>query len=223
MEQQKYLAIVILIGGKSNRSGYEKGTIELDGKPLILHQIETLAEFDEDIFLVGNSDDQISRIKRNIKFPKEVNFIVDDRDFFPYPGIFTPMIGIYSAFKQLNQKGFQKAFLLSGDAPLIRSDVIKYMIKESKGYDCVIPRWINGFLETLFAIYPIPQTFQNSKQIIQSQKHYALTKLLDEEWNINYISVEKELKDMDTKLLSLFNINGPIDIEKITTEYKKED
>lgn len=221
MEPQKYLAIVILIGGKSNRSGYEKGEFELNGKPLILHQIETLSEFDEDIYIVANSEEQISKITRKIEFPKEVNFVVDKRDGFPYPEIFTPMIGIYSGFQKLNSLDFQKAFLLSGDTPLIKADLIKYMIENSKGYDCVIPRWENGFLETLFAIYPVKETYKKSKKIIQSQKHYALTKLIDEEWNIKYVSVENELKELDPKLLSLFNINGPIDIEKIKREYKQ--
>jgi len=222
MKDQKYLAIVILIGGKSNRSGYEKGDFELNGKPLILHQIETLSEFDENIYLVANSEEQISKIQRKIEIPKEVNFVVDDRDFLPYPEIFTPMIGIYSGLKKLNDLNFQKSFLLSVDAPLIKADLIKYMIKNSKGYDCVIPRWDNGFLETLFTIYPVKQTYEKSKEIIQSHKHYALTKLIDEKWNINYISVEKKLKEFDPKLLSFFNINGPIDIEKIKEEYKKE-
>ncbi|MFO7795628.1 MAG: molybdenum cofactor guanylyltransferase [Promethearchaeati archaeon] len=221
MEQKKYLAIIILIGGKSNRTGYEKGEFELDGKPLLLHQIETLSEFDEDVYLVANSEEQILKIKKKIEFPKEVEFVIDDRDFFPYPGIFTPMIGIYSGFHKLKNLQFKKTFLLSGDAPLIKSKVIKYMINNSEGFDCVIPRWENGFLETLFAIYPVTKTFENAKNIIKSQKHYALTKLIDEAWNINYISVEKELKEIDPNLLSLFNINGPIDIEKIKRVYKK--
>jgi len=220
MKQKKYLAIIILIGGKSNRSGYEKGEFELDGKPLILHQIETLSGFDEDIYLVANSENQVLKIKKKIEFPKEVEFIIDDRDSFPYPGVFTPMIGIYSGFQKLNNLEFKKAFLLSGDAPLIKYEVVKYMINNSKGFDCIIPRWENGFLETLFAIYPVTKTFENAKSIIKSQKHYALTKLIDEAWNINYISVENELKKLDPNLLSLFNINGPIDIEKIKKEYK---
>jgi len=222
MEQQKELAIVILIGGKSRRFGYEKGTIEINEKPLILYQIETLAEFDEDIFLAANSEDQVITIQKKVDFPKKVNFTVDERAKSHLEEIFTPMIGIYSAFKELNKRGFLKAFTLSGDAPLIKSEVIRYMINQSKGYDCVIPRWDNGFLETLFAIYPVKPTFQKAKQIIEEKTHFGLTKLIDESWNINYLSVEKELKPLDSDLISLININSPIDIEKVKSKLKGE-
>jgi molybdopterin-guanine dinucleotide biosynthesis protein A len=221
MENQKELAIVVLIGGKSMRFGYEKGTIEINEKPLILYQIETLADFDEDIFLATNSEEQIITIQRKVDFPKKVNFTVDERAQSQLEEIFTPMIGIYSAFKELNKRGFRKAFTLSGDAPLIKSEVIRHMINQSKGYDCVIPRWNNGFLETLFAIYPVKPTFEKAKQIIEAKKHFALTQLIDESWNINYISVEKELKPLDSDLLSLININSPIDIEKVKFKLKR--
>lgn len=46
MENPKYLAILILIGGRSTRFGTEKAIIELYGKPLILHQLEILSKFD---------------------------------------------------------------------------------------------------------------------------------------------------------------------------------
>jgi molybdopterin-guanine dinucleotide biosynthesis protein A len=221
MNDQKQLAIIILIGGTSKRFGFAKGTIEINGKPLILYQIETLAEFDEDIYLSVNSEEQMVSIKTKIEFPKVVNFIIDERRQPYFKEIYTPMIGIYSAFKQLRNQGFEKAFTLSGDAPLIKSSMIRYMIDQLNGYDCVVPRWDNGFLETLFAIYPVDSTFYQAKKIIEKKEHYALDDLIDESWNINYISVKKELKPLDPNLLSLININGPIDIEKVKSELKK--
>ncbi|MHA1763414.1 MAG: molybdenum cofactor guanylyltransferase, partial [Promethearchaeota archaeon] len=52
LENPKYLAILILIGGRSSRFGFDKGSIEFLGKPLILYQIDTLKQFDNDVFLV---------------------------------------------------------------------------------------------------------------------------------------------------------------------------
>ncbi|TXT67342.1 MAG: putative molybdenum cofactor guanylyltransferase [Promethearchaeota archaeon] len=222
MENQKYLAIVILIGGKSIRFGYEKGTIEIYNKPLLLYQIETLAKFDEDIFISANSEEQAIKVQTKIDFPKKVNFIVDERTQSHLKEIYTPLLGIYSAFKELKRLGFQKAFTLSGDAPLIKSEVIKYMIQQAKGYDCVIPRWENDFLEPLFAIYPVDSTYHRAEQIVKEKKHFGLNKLIQSAWKINYLSVEKELKPMDPSLTSLININGPIDIQKVKNILKKE-
>jgi len=214
MKNRYYLAILILIGGKSTRFGLEKAVIEFYGKPLILHQIDILSKFDQDIYLVAHSEEQIFNYQKQIDFPKEVKFIVDDREIFVYPKIYKPMLGIYSGFKELSKFGFEKAFLLSCDMPLINPEVIKFMINESQGFDCCIPKWNNGFLEPFFAIYPVEKGFQKAKEILINE-NYGLINFIDKNWKINYISVEKSIQKLDKNLVSLININGPIDLVKL--------
>ena len=215
---QKDLAIVILIGGKSARFGTERAIIELFQKPLILHQIETLANFDQDIFLIAHSEEQIHDYKKQILFPRDVNFVVDDREFLSQPQVFIPMLGIYSGFKELNRLGFKNGFLISCDMPLIIPEVLEFMIKESEGYDCCIPRWENGYLEPFFAIYSVDKTFTKSKEILR--KNLGLLDLIDENWNTNYVSIENSIKKIDSKLWSLFNITSPVDLQKLAKIYK---
>jgi len=220
MNDQKKLAIVILIGGKNIRFGNESAAVlDVLGKPLILHQIETLSKFDEDVFLVANSEYQINSYYREINFPRDINFIIDDPEIIGESDVRTPMLGIYSGFKELNSLGFEKGFLLSGDMPLIKPEVIELLIKEVKGYDCCIPRWNNGFLEPLFAIYSVEKTYELTKKTIQ-EKNYALNSIIDKTWNINYISVEESIKPLDQNLVSLINVNGPIDLEKVIKLYQ---
>jgi len=220
MDDQKKLAIVILIGGKNIRFGNESAAVlDVLGKPLILHQIETLSKFDEDVFLVANSEYQINSYYREINFPRDINFIVDDTEIIGESDVRTPMLGIYSGFKELNNLGFEKCFLLSGDMPLIKPKVIELLIKEVEGYDCCIPRWNNGFLEPLFAIYPVKKTYELAKKTIQ-EKDYALNSIIDKTWNINYISVEESIKPLDQNLVGLINVNGPIDLEKVIKLYQ---
>ena len=220
MNDQKKLAIVILIGGKNIRFGNESAAVlDVLGKPLILHQIETLSKFDEDVFLVANSEYQINSYYREINFPRDINFIVDDTEIIGDSDVRTPMLGIYSGFKELNNLGFEKGFLLSGDMPLIKPEVIELLIKEVEGYDCCIPRWNNGFLEPLFAIYPVEKTYELAKKTIQ-EKNYAFNSIIDKTWNINYISVEESIKPLDQNLVGLININGPIDLEKVIKLYQ---
>ncbi len=214
MDHQKYLAILILIGGKSARFGTEKAVVELFGKPLILHQIETLYQFDHDIFLVAHSEEQIFDYRKQIKFPEAITFITDERDIFKHPKIFKPMLGIYSGLKELHKLNFEKVFLLSCDMPLIKPKVIEFMIKQSEGYDCCIPRWNNGFLEPFFAIYPVEKGYHKAKEILTTE-NYGLYNFIEKNWEINYISVEKLIQPLDNNLVSLININGPIDIVKV--------
>ncbi|MFX1568926.1 MAG: molybdenum cofactor guanylyltransferase [Promethearchaeota archaeon] len=213
-ENQTYLAILILIGGKSTRFGLEKPIIEIYGKPLILHQIDILSKFDQDIYLVAHSEEQIFNYKKEIKFPKDINFIVDDREIFNHPNIYKPMLGIYSGLKELNELGFEKVFLLSCDMPLIKPEVINLMISESQGFECCIPKWNNGFLEPFFAIYPVKKGFHKAKEILIDE-NYGLLNFIDKNWIINYISVENLIQPLDKNLISLININGPIDLIKL--------
>jgi len=218
MENPKYLAILILIGGKSTRFGTEKAVIEFFGKSLILHQIETLNKFDQDIFLVAHSEEQVFNYHKSIEFPKEITFIVDDREIFKHLKIFKPMLGIYSGLKELFRLNFEKAFLLSCDMPLIKPEIIELMIKESEGYDCCIPRWNNGFLEPFFAIYPVEKGYYKAREILNSE-NYGLYNFIDKNWKINYVSVEKSIQPLDKNLMSLININGPIDLAKLIKFY----
>jgi molybdopterin-guanine dinucleotide biosynthesis protein A len=214
MEDQKYLAILILIGGKSARFGTEKAIIEFYGKPLILHQLEILSKFDQDIYLVAHSEEQIFNYRKQINFPKGVTFLIDDRDIFAYPKIFKPMLGIYSGLKELKELNFEKAFLLSCDMPLIKAEVVELMISKSIEFDCCIPRWNNGYLEPFFAIYPVEKGFQRAKEILITE-NYGINNFIEKSWNINYVSVENSIQPLDKKLVSLININGPIDIVKL--------
>jgi molybdopterin-guanine dinucleotide biosynthesis protein A len=214
MENRTYLAILILIGGKSTRFGLEKAIIELYGKPLILHQIDILSKFDQDIYLVAHSEEQIFNYRKQIEFPKNINFIVDDREIFEHSKIFKPMLGIYSGLKELNKLGFEKVFLLSCDMPLINPAVINLMINESQGFDCCIPKWNNGFLEPFFAIYPVERGFQKAKEILINE-NYGIINFIDKNWRINYISVENKIQKLDKNLVSLININGPIDLLRL--------
>ncbi|MFX0041028.1 MAG: NTP transferase domain-containing protein, partial [Candidatus Heimdallarchaeota archaeon] len=43
-ERSKYLAITILIGGKSSRFGSDKGLFQILGKPLISYELEILEQ-----------------------------------------------------------------------------------------------------------------------------------------------------------------------------------
>ena len=59
--RNKYLAFVILIGGKSTRFGTDKGLYEFLGKPLIMYQLEVLSQFNHDIYVAAHSQKQVQK------------------------------------------------------------------------------------------------------------------------------------------------------------------
>ena len=204
------------MGGKSKRFGsIDKGTYKLYGKPLLSYQIDTISRFNAKIFLVARSKKQVQNYINSIEYEKITAFILDDRELLDYSDIVSPLIGLYSTFKELSRfKGISKVFIISCDMPLIKYEVLNLILRRCNDYDCCIPRWKNGYLEPLFAIYPIEKGLKAAHEMLKERK-YKLTGFFERDWNINYISVEDEIQPIDRKLLTFININEMSDINKI--------
>ena len=113
--------------------------------------------------------------------------------------------------------------MLSCDNPLVKFEVIEYIIKHCEGFDCCIPKWKNNFLEPLLAIYPIEKAYEMSKRNLQ-KSIFKLTHLINQAWKTNYISIEDEIRFLDKKLLSFININTKKDMSNLDSEeLKKKD
>ena len=210
----KYLAIAILIGGISTRFGSDKGLFEFHGKSLISYQLETLTQTDYDIFLVAHSIEQVQSYINKIDIRQITGFIIDDNSPSSDSNLHSPMKGLYSAYKELKDMDYEKSLTLSCDLPFINLDVIEFLIKQSKGYDCCIPKWNNGFLEPLFAIYPIKKAYKKAEENLKNHK-YKLTNIMSDNWKINFLSVENSIKQFDQNLLTFININTLEDIEHL--------
>ena len=216
-----YLAIIILVGGKSTRFGSDKGLYEFNGKPLIFYQIEALSQLNHDVFLVANSIQQIQNYIDNVDFNDIMGFVIDDKSILSDSKLYTPLLGLYSGFKELNLLGYQKTLALACDAPLIKLNVIEFLIEQSEGYDCCVPRWNSGYIEPLFAIYPVKAACVKAKENLR-KKAYKLTNLIDENWKVKYVSIEKSIRLLDEYLLTFTNINNPHDIEKLMKIHQNE-
>lgn len=214
-DKSKYLAISILIGGKSSRFGSDKGLFKYLDKPLISYQLDTLSQRNYDIFLVANSKRQAQNYINHIDIKGITGLIIDENNVSPELKSHTPIIGLYSASKELRSLPYEKLFVIACDTPFINSKVLELLIKRSFGYDCCIPQWNNKFVEPLFAIYSIKKLFRKAKENLKDN-NLKLSNLLDKCWKINYLSIENEIMLLDRNLLTFFNINTPEDIEKLS-------
>jgi len=87
-------------------------------------------------------------------------------------------------------------FVWALNNPLIQFNVIEFFIEQSKGYDCCIPQWDNGFLELLLAIYPNKKTLKKLTENLRVND-LKLTNVIDKSWKINYISIENSIKPLE--------------------------
>lgn len=210
------LVFVILIGGGSTRFGSDKGIFEFKGKPLILYQLETLRQFKRPIYISTKSSKQLQKYTDIIQDTEDLTFVLDKKEILKDSSVKTPMLGIYSTYRELCKLNIEKAFTFSCDTPLINPDVISLMIDFTKNndYDFIIPRWENGFLEPLYAIYPVEATYHNAKKNLKKQ-YLKLLNLIDPTWTIKYISIEKTIKKYDENLRTFLNVNRKSDIKKL--------
>jgi len=207
-------AFVILIGGESKRFGIDKGLIKFLGKSFINYQIEAIAKISKNIFLSAHDNYQAQNYKNEISNFDYVSIILDDKKILSKQEIRNPLIGIYSSFKFLTKTDFEKAFIISCDLPLIKYEVLKLMLEQAINFECCIPRWKNGYIEPLFAIYPIKEGYLMAKQNLKLKK-YKLKELLNENWKIKYVQVENKIKNYDDNLVSFLNINSEKDLEHL--------
>jgi molybdopterin-guanine dinucleotide biosynthesis protein A len=135
-----------------------------------------------------------------------MGFVIDDEEIAQDPNSRSPLIGLYSAFKDLDHLGYEKAFVLPCDVPLVKFEVIDLLIQNCKQFDCCVPNWRDNLLEPLLAIYPIKKAYETSRRNIRNNQ-YNLTKIINADWRINFISIEDDIKKLDTNLLSFKNIN----------------
>ncbi|GAH33415.1 unnamed protein product, partial [marine sediment metagenome] len=144
----------------------------------------------------------------------------DDNDFVQDQESRLPLIGLYSAFKELKNLDYEKAFVLPCDTPLIKLELIDFLINQSKTFDCCIPEWRKSYLEPLFAIYSVNKAYETSLKNLR-QKRYKLTKIIDQNWKTNYISIDQGIKKIDPNLLSFKNINKLEDIKILESILEK--
>jgi len=183
-----------------------------DGKPLITHQIEKLSEFNYPIFLVANTSEQVQDYIHNVDISKITAFIIDDYDIIESKNMRSPLIGLYTAFKELHHLNYQLAFILSCDNPFLNIDVINFMMKQFAFNDACMPIWDNNYVEPLFAIYKIAPFLKRARENL-SDKCFKLSKLLDQaKLKIKYVSIENEIKLLDDKLESFINLNEEADL-----------
>ncbi|MES0278824.1 MAG: molybdenum cofactor guanylyltransferase, partial [Dehalococcoidales bacterium] len=130
---------IVLAGGKSLRLGRDKATEILNGQSLVKRVVTSLSSLTSDIIVVSGSD------KDSLGLDGYPGLRVVS-DVYPGKG---PLVGIYSG---LTASASSYNLVAACDMPFLNLELIAYLLKETDGYDVVLPR-LDNMVEPLHAVY----------------------------------------------------------------------
>ncbi len=192
---------IILAGGVSKRFGQDKGLVQIGGKPLILRVFERAREVVDEVIVVVSSTAQ--KESYALLFPRKTEIVVDVYDSR------SVLVGALTGF--MKAQG-EYSLLLPSDTPFVSRDIIRLLFEMSHNTDAVIPRWPNGYIEPLQAVYRRDSAMTAAREAVQKceTRMQSMISLLR---RVRYLSTIV-VKEMDPHLTTFLNINTPSDLKR---------
>lgn len=111
--------------------------------------------------------------------------------------------------------------VLRENTPFLKPSVLHLLFEAAKGYDAALPRWSNGKLEPLLAVYRRKSFITVASKLQKQDDPFSV---VDNLYSIRYVDVESEIKPLDPDLESFFTIESSEDLSKakgkVTLKYK---
>jgi len=192
---------VVLAGGFSKRFGRDKCLIELAGKPLVIHVLERISEIADERVVVVGSEEQKDMLSNMLG--GRASLVVDR-----YEGQ-SPLVGALTGFECVRG---EYSLLLPCDTPFISTSVAELLFDLCTNRSAVIPRWPNGFIEPLQAVYHKKSAVTAAKAALEEKKH-NLSSMIARLYSVRYLST-LVLQQLDPELLTFFNVNTPPDLKR---------
>ena len=200
------LSCAILAGGKSSRIKGYKAIINYKDKPLILHVLMNLYDYFDEIIISVNNYNQYHLLKKLLYTFEKVKILID-----PVIRLRCPLIGLYTC---LIGTKYDYVFVTACDMPHVNIKIVNFLyelIKKNK-YSAIVPRWPNGFIEPLCAIYNRNNTLKTLLEVI-SYNEYSLHALISKLVKVKYLPIELLMRRGISRNV-FYNINKLSDLKK---------
>ncbi len=194
------LSAVVLAGGSSSRIGEDKSLLELAGKPLLIHVIDAVRTSVDEVIVVTSSQRRIEEY--SALTGGKVKYALDEIRQS------SPLIGALSGFNVALSK---YSLLLPSDTPFISGEVVSFLFQLCIEKSAVIPRWPNGQIEPLHAVYETAVAVRAAKAAI-SEGRLDMRGMIEKMHGVRYVSTIV-LQQLDPKLRLFFNVNTRSDMK----------
>jgi molybdopterin-guanine dinucleotide biosynthesis protein A len=192
---------IILVGGSSTRLGKDKGLIRLGNRPLAEHVLNTVNRLVNETILVVSSQEQARSYAEYACSNTRV--AIDLR------GTRSPLIGTLTGLESARE---EYSLLLSCDVPFASRSVLSLLLDLSINQNAVVPRWPNGYIEPLQAVYRTQPAKAASKNTLEAGR-LDMKAMVDRLRGVRYVST-LVLQQLDPELRTFFNVNTLSDLKK---------
>ncbi len=202
--------VLILAGGKSQRfQSFDKCFVTLNNKPIIQHAIDNLSSVADEIIVAIRDEQQGGRIRD--KIPDEIVLVFDTLKGFG------PLAGVLSG---LERASFPYSFVVGCDMPFINRKVVEFLfaVAERGNYDAVVPRWENGMVEPLHAVYKREPTLAAVKDSIKKGDARVFNLLLRLK-SVKFLPMS-EIRGIAPELKTFRNVNTLEELEKCGAHHR---
>lgn len=194
---------LILAGGLGSRLGYrEKALIDINGRPLIQLIIEMLENVVDSIIISVRDRAQGELLASSLSHVYRFAYD-EERNMGPMSGILSGLLSCEDEY----------CFIAACDMPFINNDVVRLLFKRCVDHDAAIPRWEDGFLEPLHAVYRCAPMIRETKKAIERGEKIILAPVF--RMNVNFVPVD-EIRRFDPDLRTFININTNEDIQELS-------
>ena len=200
-------SVIILCGGLSTRMGRDKGSMNYNNEPMIVHVLKTVKIVADEIILVLRDYKQSQAYKHILDNHQQLDIdgLKICTDLFRDQG---PLVGILTGLKQISS---EKAMVVPCDSPFISDSFLSKLFEisdEDADHDAYIPQWSNGKLEPLHSIYPKCSVTLIEKLL---ENDIRDVKTLISHLTVKYVDIQK----IDVTGKSFLNLNSNEDISNL--------
>ncbi|MBI2183503.1 MAG: NTP transferase domain-containing protein [Thaumarchaeota archaeon] len=103
------------------------------------------------------------------------------------------------------------SLIVSSNRPFVKPNVAFALFEAARGHDAAVPKWRDGRVEPLLAVYRKQTFLKISPQIEDSNRP---EEIVDHLYAIRFVQVEDELSQLDPDLNSFFSVNTEEDLQK---------
>jgi len=198
------LSAIVLAGGPSSRlGGRPKALVELCGRPMLSYVLDTASSVADEVLVVVGSEGQGEALSNALG---DAELVVDEGALGPP----CPLRGLVSGLRAARGG---VALVLACDMPLVSARVLSFLADVLSHMNAAIPRWPNGYVEPLQAVYRAGPSIRAGEALLKAGEDLSMRSFLRALGRVRYVSTEV-LKELDPDLATFLNVNSPADLRK---------